>query len=264
MLDRREVTLRCWRAAFLILASLTALTWAFAGILNPAMSQLHAFVSEYSARDQPWRYLFQTTDVIMGTSLCLAGLATLAWAGRRPLGRQGWSGIGFVAGGLFSVLDALVTMDCSPYPFHGLSGCRGGRSRQPEPPRPRRDLDDRRRRFCPPDPAAQLHHDEVPHLRSDSGMGVDRVHPAQRHRGHGLVRWHPDGLHRDLAAFQLVPGHPVVADVSRRRHHHLPCPATPSYLLRCEGGLPEVTGSPVPRSCRPSAGRTHQEPTTPG
>lgn len=30
------------------------------------------------------------------------------------LGRQGWSGVGFVAGGFFSVLDALVTMDCSP------------------------------------------------------------------------------------------------------------------------------------------------------
>ncbi|OIJ78032.1 hypothetical protein APY06_04595 [Cutibacterium avidum] len=110
----REATCRRWRATFLIFASLASLTWAFAGILNPAMSQLHAFVSEYSARDQPWRYLFQTTDVIMGTSLCLAGLATLAWAGHRPLGRQGWSGIGFVAGGLFSVLDALVTMDCSP------------------------------------------------------------------------------------------------------------------------------------------------------
>ena len=110
----REATYRRWRAALLIVASLASLTWAFAGILNPAMSQLHAFVSEYSARDQPWRYLFQTTDVIMGTSLCLAGLATLAWAGRRPLGRQGWSGVGFVAGGLFSVLDALVTMDCSP------------------------------------------------------------------------------------------------------------------------------------------------------
>ena len=110
----REATYRRWRAALLIVASLASLTWAFAGILNPAMSQLHAFVSEYSARDQPWRYLFQTTDVIMGTSLCLAGLATLAWAGRRPLGRQGWSGVGFVAGGLFSVLDALVTMDCYP------------------------------------------------------------------------------------------------------------------------------------------------------
>ncbi|WP_429830885.1 DUF998 domain-containing protein [Cutibacterium avidum] len=110
----REATCRRWRATFLIFASLASLTWAFAGVLNPAMSQLHAFVSEYSARDQPWRYLFQTTDVIMGASLCLAGLATLAWVGRRPLGRQGWSGIGFVAGGLFSVLDALVTMDCSP------------------------------------------------------------------------------------------------------------------------------------------------------
>jgi len=114
MTDRREMTCRRWRAGFLVLASLASLTWAFAGMLNPAMSQLHAFVSEYSARDQPWRYLFQTTDVVMGTSLCLAGLATLAWARHRPLGRQGWSGIGFVVGGLFSVLDALVTMDCSP------------------------------------------------------------------------------------------------------------------------------------------------------
>ena len=66
MTDRREVTCRRWRATFLVLASLASLTWAFAGVLNPAMSQLHAFVSEYSARDQPWRYLFQTTDVIMG------------------------------------------------------------------------------------------------------------------------------------------------------------------------------------------------------
>lgn len=114
MTDRREVTCRRWRATFLVLASLASLTWAFAGVLNPAMSQLHAFVSEYSARDQPWRYLFQTTDVIMGTLLCLAGLATLVWARHRPLGRQGWSGVGFVAGGFFSVLDALVTMDCSP------------------------------------------------------------------------------------------------------------------------------------------------------
>lgn len=84
MTDRREVTCRRWRATFLVLASLASLTWAFAGVLNPAMSQLHAFVSEYSARDQPWRYLFQTTDVIMGTLLCLAGLATLVWARHRP------------------------------------------------------------------------------------------------------------------------------------------------------------------------------------
>lgn len=77
MTDRREMTCRRSRAGFLVLASLASLTWAFAGVLNPAMSQLHAFVSEYSARDQPWRYLFQTTDVVMGTSLCLAGLATL-------------------------------------------------------------------------------------------------------------------------------------------------------------------------------------------
>ncbi|WCC80859.1 DUF998 domain-containing protein [Cutibacterium equinum] len=109
-----EATPRRWRAVFLAVASLASLTWAFAGILNPQMSQLHAFISEYSARDQPWRYLFQTTDVIMGAFLCLAGVATLVWAGHRPLTPQGWAGIGFVAGGLFSVVDALVTMDCSP------------------------------------------------------------------------------------------------------------------------------------------------------
>ncbi|MSS45490.1 DUF998 domain-containing protein [Cutibacterium sp. WCA-380-WT-3A] len=111
---RREIRFRRWRSAFLILASLASLTWAFAGIINPAMSQLHAFVSEYSARDQPWRYLFQITDIVMGVSLGVAGVSTLAWVRQRRPQRQGWSGIGFVAGGFFSILDALITMDCSP------------------------------------------------------------------------------------------------------------------------------------------------------
>lgn len=114
MARSREPAARRWRAGFLILASVTSLTWAFAHLLNPDMSQLHAFISEYSARDQPWRWLFQTTDVTMGVGLCLAGVATLAWTGRRPKGPQGWSAVAFICTGVASVVDALVTMDCSP------------------------------------------------------------------------------------------------------------------------------------------------------
>ncbi|MCP3803662.1 DUF998 domain-containing protein [Allokutzneria sp. A3M-2-11 16] len=88
----------------LLLGTLVYSAWLLEFVLPTDLSLLHSYVSEHMASDQPYRFLFRTTDVIAGTLFVAAAFSL----------RDKLVGIGLAVFGGVTVLDALVPMDCAP------------------------------------------------------------------------------------------------------------------------------------------------------
>ena len=87
-------------------------TWILEFVLFDVESPV-GYVSELSARGQPFSWLFRTGDFLGGTA---AGLAALLVLRRRPtpvLSAIAW--VGMAAFGWFTVLDSLLPMSCAPH-----------------------------------------------------------------------------------------------------------------------------------------------------
>ncbi|SDM19831.1 DUF998 domain-containing protein [Allokutzneria albata] len=82
--------------------------WLLEFVLPDDLSLVHSYVSEHMAGDQPYRFLFRTTDVIAG--LLFVAAAVSLW----PRRSARLVGAGLAVFGGVTVLDALVSMDCSP------------------------------------------------------------------------------------------------------------------------------------------------------
>lgn len=89
--------------------------WLIAPLLNPGHDAASAYVSELSARDQPFTRLFRGFDAAAGLALAVA-VGVLLWRDRRS-GRM-WRRNGpFVALGLFGLAtfaDAMLPLSCAP------------------------------------------------------------------------------------------------------------------------------------------------------
>lgn len=105
-MNRRAVA-----GVLLVLAGVAYSAWLLAYVLPVGLSLVHAYVSELAARDQPFRFLFRTTDQVAGTAMVAAAVLLAVRAPRRPA-------YFFALGGLFLfglsvVVDASSSLDCA-------------------------------------------------------------------------------------------------------------------------------------------------------
>jgi hypothetical protein len=99
-------------ALILVAGGLLYSLWVLEAWLNPALNASQSFVSELSARDQPFSGVFAGADLLSAVLLCTAGVVALClrWRGRWT--SLGWS-LQVVFGGI-SIADALARLDCAP------------------------------------------------------------------------------------------------------------------------------------------------------
>jgi hypothetical protein len=98
-----------WLAA---LAGVTYASWVLQFPLNPGLDPVNGYVSELSASDQPFHYLFAAGDFVSGLLTIVVVSAVLRSVRPRGCALAGW--LALVVFGVFSIADSLFAMDCAP------------------------------------------------------------------------------------------------------------------------------------------------------
>jgi hypothetical membrane protein len=94
------------------LAGVTYASWLLQFAVNPELDPVNGYVSELSASDQPYHYLFAAGDFVSGLLVIVVVVAVLRAVRPRGYALVGW--ISLVVFGVFSIGDALFAMDCAP------------------------------------------------------------------------------------------------------------------------------------------------------
>jgi hypothetical protein len=94
------------------LAGLTYGSWVLQFVVNPALDPVNGYVSELSASDQPYHYLFAAGDLVSGLLTITVVVAVLRAVHPRGYALVGW--LALVVFGVFSIADSLFAMDCAP------------------------------------------------------------------------------------------------------------------------------------------------------
>jgi hypothetical membrane protein len=94
------------------LAGVTYASWVLQFVVNPGLDPVNGYVSELSASDQPYHYLFAAGD--LATGLLTIAVVGVVLRAVRPRGYAlvGW--LALVVFGVFSIADSLFAMDCAP------------------------------------------------------------------------------------------------------------------------------------------------------
>jgi hypothetical protein len=94
------------------LAGVTYASWVLQLVVNPGLDPVNGYVSELSASDQPFHYLFAAGD--LATGLLTFAVVGVVLRTVRPRGYAlvGW--LALVVFGVFSIADSLFAMDCAP------------------------------------------------------------------------------------------------------------------------------------------------------
>ncbi|MFY2789234.1 DUF998 domain-containing protein [Rhodococcus sp. MALMAid1271] len=101
---------RVLTAVSVILAGLLYSAWVAEFFLDTGLDPTRSFLSELDARDQPYRELFSTADVVTGSLMIVAAVLGFLSTPRRRLLVTGW-----VASGIFgasTIADAKLPIDC--------------------------------------------------------------------------------------------------------------------------------------------------------
>jgi hypothetical membrane protein len=98
-----------WSAA---LAGIAYASWVLQLPLNPGLDPVNGYVSELSASDQPFHYLFAAGDFVSGLLTIVVVAAVLRSVRPRGCALAGW--LALVVFGVFSIGDSLFAMDCAP------------------------------------------------------------------------------------------------------------------------------------------------------
>jgi hypothetical membrane protein len=94
------------------LAGVAYASWVLQFAVNPGLDPVNGYVSELSASDQPYHYLFAAGDFLSGLLTVVVVAAVLRAARPRGCALAGW--LALVVFGVFSVADSLFAMDCAP------------------------------------------------------------------------------------------------------------------------------------------------------
>lgn len=94
------------------LAGVTYASWVLQLPLNPGLDPVNGYVSELSASDQPFHYLFAAGDFVSGLLTIIVVTAVLGAVRPRGCTLAGW--LALVVFGVFSIADSLFAMDCAP------------------------------------------------------------------------------------------------------------------------------------------------------
>jgi hypothetical membrane protein len=95
-----------------MIAAITYSSWVLEVFLNPHLDVLDGYVSELSARDQPYHLVFSAGDLITGVLTIVIAATALARLRRRPLAVAGW--IFLLSFGGWAIGDSVFSMDCAP------------------------------------------------------------------------------------------------------------------------------------------------------
>ncbi|WP_243722771.1 DUF998 domain-containing protein [Actinomadura sp. 7K507] len=95
-----------------VVATITYTTFLLAGPLDARIDFADGYVSELSAADQPFRYVYSAGDLVTGVLIILVALGALWRLKRRPLTTAGWVCLGMF--GVFAIGDAVFPLDCAP------------------------------------------------------------------------------------------------------------------------------------------------------
>lgn len=98
--------------ALTVVAAISYATFLVGSALNPDLDFFNGYVSELSAADQPFHYIYSAGDLVTGSLTILVALATLRRLTRRPLATAGWTFLGLF--GFFAIGDAVFPLDCAP------------------------------------------------------------------------------------------------------------------------------------------------------
>lgn len=80
--------------------------------LSPDLDRFNGYVSELSARDQPFHYLYSAGDLITGSLAIIVSVTALLTLRRRPWSTAGWIFLGKF--GFWAIGDAVFPLDCAP------------------------------------------------------------------------------------------------------------------------------------------------------
>jgi hypothetical membrane protein len=94
------------------LAGIAYASWVLQFALNPGLDPVNGYVSELSASDQPYHYLFAACDFLSGLLTIVVVVAVLRAVRPRGCALVGW--LALVVFGAFSIADSLFAMDCAP------------------------------------------------------------------------------------------------------------------------------------------------------
>jgi hypothetical protein len=94
------------------LAGITYGSWVLQFVINPALDPVNGYVSELSASDQPYHYLFAAGDFVSGLLTVIVVVVVLRRVHPRGYALAGW--LALVVFGVFSIADSLFAMDCAP------------------------------------------------------------------------------------------------------------------------------------------------------
>jgi hypothetical protein len=93
-------------------AGVSYTAWILEFLLSPDIDVVDGYVSELSARGQPYRLVFSAGDFTTGVLTVGVALAALLMLRRRPWAVAGWSALGLF--GLWAIGDSVFSMDCAP------------------------------------------------------------------------------------------------------------------------------------------------------
>jgi hypothetical membrane protein len=94
------------------IAAVSYSSWVLEIFLSPHIDVLDGYVSELSARDQPYHLVFSAGDFITGVLTIMVAVTALLRLRRRPLAVTGW--IFLLSFGIWAIGDSVFAMDCAP------------------------------------------------------------------------------------------------------------------------------------------------------
>jgi hypothetical protein len=98
--------------ALTAIAGISYTSWILEVLFSPNIDVVDGYVSELSARGQPYRLVFIAGDLTTGVLTVGVALAALLMLWRLPWAVVGWSAL--LLFGLWAIGDSLFSMDCAP------------------------------------------------------------------------------------------------------------------------------------------------------
>jgi hypothetical protein len=110
--SREPGTVPAFAWSLAALAGITYGLWVLQFPLNPGLDPVNGYVSELSASDQPFHYLFAAGDFVSGLLMIIVVATVLGSVRPRGCALVGW--LALVVFGVFSIADSIFSMDCAP------------------------------------------------------------------------------------------------------------------------------------------------------
>jgi hypothetical protein len=110
--SRDPGTVPAFASLLAALAGIVYGSWVLQFVINRGLDPVNGYVSELSATDQPFHYLFATGDFLCGLLTIIVGVVVFRSLRPRAWALAGWPAL--VIFGVASIADSIFAMDCAP------------------------------------------------------------------------------------------------------------------------------------------------------